>query len=188
MSVSNEIEKMRCYIITNSQPPDQDKQESGENNENNENKSYDMDKLESGYKQYARIFEDVKLVLSADQAKESFLNYPHVCNKSDSRNFSDSLKTILEDSDGEYVFIGSSDIDNFSLELPLNLIRQYDGESFLGYTNDTETNKNNFHFGIYNKKLLGKLNEIPDGDTKSVEELLATESRLVEFPEGLKIL
>lgn len=147
----------------------------------------DMEKVEKGYRQYARIFEDVKLVLTKEQAKEKFLNYSHVYEKQETPQLANSLKAALNDSKADCIFVGSADIINFSLELPVKLIKEYDGESFMGYEFDDKEGKNKFQFGIYNKKLLATLLDISPDSSESIDSVLLADSRLLKFPEGMEI-
>ncbi len=176
MSVSNAIEKMSCYILAGSNTV-----------ACGDEVDYDMEKIERGYRKYARIFEDVKLVLTQKQAKEKFLNYPHVCEQEETPLLANSLKAALKDSKTDYIFVGSADITNFSLELPVNLIKEYGGESFMGYDFEDQDGSNKFQFGIYNKKLLSKLLDIKPDDDQSIDSLLLSDGRLLKFPEGMKI-
>ncbi len=145
--MTERFKAMSCYILAG-----------GKNYQDDFVPTGDLTRLEAGYRRYAKIFEMVKLVIKKDQAKEHYLNYPHVLDKSDRKNFSVGVETALKDAKSEAVFIGSSDLLDFPLEWPVNLIKNYQGESFLGYLIPDKNDKSKKHlFGIYSKKAMSEM-------------------------------
>lgn len=145
--MTERFKAMSCYILAG-----------GKNNQEDFVPTGDLTRLEAGYRRYAKIFEMVKLVIKKDQAKEHYLNYPYVLDNSDQKNFSVGVETALNDAKCDAVFIGSSDLLDFPLEWPVNLIKDYQGESFFGYMIPDKNDSDKKHlFGIYNKKAMSEM-------------------------------
>ena len=138
-------------------------------------------RLENSFKNYARVFDRVKLVIKEDQAKEKYLNYPHVCDQLAENKPVVGVAAALEDADTDAVFIGRSDITDFPLKLLVNLIKSYNGESFLGYV-DKDNNQKPL-FGIYNKRLTDRLDISPE---LTLDDLLVDDARFLEIPEDIE--
>lgn len=166
---------MSCYILAG-----------GKNSQQQDFTSVgELTRLERGYRRYAAIFEKVKLVIKTEQAREHYLNYPHVCDRSDLHHFSVGVRTALQDNSDEALFIGSSEIFDFPLQLPVHLIQNYNGEPFLGY--DTGSNDEDclpFLFGIYGKGVLSQLEAAPQEDHRRICQKLYPGSRLLPLPDG----
>jgi molybdopterin-guanine dinucleotide biosynthesis protein A len=144
----------------------------------------ELTRLESGYRRYAAVFEKVTLVLKEDQAKERYLNYPHVCDEKPGWSAMYGIEAALRSSESDTVFIGSSEITDFPLELLVMLVRNYRGESFLGFSAPGSDRSCQPLFGIYNKKLVEKLEASIDHDAAELYRLLAAEGRLIPLPDG----
>jgi molybdopterin-guanine dinucleotide biosynthesis protein A len=141
----------------------------------------DLTRLEKGYRQYAAVFEKVRLVLKKEQATERYLNYPHVCDTRSEVSPMVGLQTALEQADSEAVFIGSSEIVDFPLELAVELVKSYDGEMFLGYYDASKPGNRQPLFGIFSKKLISHLSGV---GSRSVElsEILEQQGKLIPLP------
>jgi len=140
--------------------------------------------LEQGYRRYATLFEQVRLVLNDDQATGRYLNYPHVCESSAQRTAVVSVACALRESASEAIFVGSTAIDQFPYELAVELVRQYDGEPFLGYYKPTEDGQTQQPlFGIYHKRLLQRLSEVNTEDNQALLAVLTREGKLVPLPD-----
>jgi molybdopterin-guanine dinucleotide biosynthesis protein A len=145
----------------------------------------ELTRLESGYRRYAQLFEKVTLVLKEDQARERYLNYPHVCDTNPGWNAVYGIEAALRNSESETVFIGSSDITEFPLELVLTLVKNYQGESFLGFSAPDGADRNcQPLFGIYNKSLARKLEQGVADDAAELYRVLAAEGRLIPLPDS----
>ncbi|MEA1981855.1 MAG: hypothetical protein U9N54_12930 [candidate division Zixibacteria bacterium] len=170
--MTEQFKAMSCYILAGGKNYQEDFVPTG-----------DLTRLEAGYRRYAKIFEKVKLVIKKDQAKEHYLNYPHVLDKSDRKNFSVGVETALKDAKCDVVFIGSSDLLDFPLEWPVNLIKDYQGESFLGYLiPDKNDNSKKHLFGIYNKKVISDM--IADKTNSDIINQLVQSGRLLPVPSN----
>jgi len=171
--MKNRFAEMDCFVLAG-----------GKSNESEDfQRVGELTRLEKGYRRYAAVFEKVKLVLKKDQATERYLNYPHICDEVSDRDAVIGIKAALEQSDSEAVFIGSSDIVDFPLELAAELVKSYNGELFLGYRDDSgEADSYQPLFGIFSKRLAGHLDS--NGFTlKELSQLLSREGRLVPLPE-----
>jgi len=140
----------------------------------------DSTRLEKSFQNYAKVFDRVKLVIKEDQAKEKYLNYPFVCDQLAGNKAVIGVAAALEDAKTDAVFIGTSDMSNFPLKLLVNLVKSYNGESFLGYV-DKENNQKPL-FGIYNKRLSDKLDI--SGEL-SLDDLIVDDARFLEIPEDI---
>jgi len=170
------ISRMDCYVLAGGKSnPSEDFQPDGE-----------LTRLEKGYRRYAAIFDRVKLVLKKDQAREKYLNYPYILDDDSNQSAVIGVRAALKQSNSEAVFIGSSDISSFPLELVVDLIRQYQGESFLGYCDSSSSEKSQPLFGIFHQSLTEHLDKA--GDTISeLSELLDREGKLLPLPDHISI-
>ncbi|MCP4684950.1 MAG: hypothetical protein GY867_05810, partial [bacterium] len=145
----------------------------------------DLTRIEKGYRRYAAVFEKVKLVLKKDQATERYLNYPHICDNASDRSAVVGIKAALEQSDSEAVFIGSSDIVDFPLELAAELVKSYKGELFLGYRDESgQAARPQPLFGVFSKRLVQRL-EAVGLSLQEFSNLLGREGRLMPLPSGV---
>ena len=145
-----------------------------------------LPRLEKGYRRYAAVFEKVKLVLKAEQAREKYLNYPYVCDDEPDHNVLAGVRTALNSAGTEAVFIGSSEIIDFPLELLVNLVRNYRGESYLGYCRDDgDAGSSQPLFGIYNKRLAPKLTEALREGAANLASVLRKEGRMIPLPSDV---
>lgn len=145
----------------------------------------ELTRLEQGYRHYAAVFEKVTLVLKEDQARERYLNYPHVCDSQPGWNAAYGIQAALRSSDSDTVFIGSSDITDFPLDLLVTLVKNYNGEPFLGFSAPSGASRNcQPLFGIYDRKLVAKLEAAIEQDAAELYRLLEAEGRLIPLPEG----
>jgi len=146
--MENRFARMDCFVLAGGK--------------DNADKDFTLDgnltRLEKGYRRYAKLFERVRLVLKRDQARERYLNYPHVCDEESRYGAVAGVRAALSRADSEAVFIGCSEISEFPLELAADLVRRYNGELFLGYCDDSrEPIRHQPLFGIFSKKLLDRL-------------------------------
>ena len=141
----------------------------------------EVTRLEKSFRSYAAVFDRVKLVIKKDQAREKYLNYPHICDELAQNDSGAGVTAALKDADSEAVFIGASDINDFPLALLVKLIKNYNGESFMGYVDKTD--KHQPLFGIYNKNIVEKLNN--KLSLKSLSDLPEENIKLLELPENV---
>lgn len=145
----------------------------------------ELTRLESGYRRYAQVFEKVTLVLKEDQARERYLNYPHVCDHNPNWNAVYGIQAALNSAETDTVFIGSSEITDFPLDLLVTLVKNYQGEAFLGFSAPKGALRScQPLFGLYNKKLAAKLHEAIEKDASELYRLLESEGRLIPLPQG----
>ncbi len=170
--VENRFTQMDCFVLAGGKSnAAEDFQREG-----------DYTRIEKGYRRYAAVFEKVTLVLKEEQATERYLNYPHICDDEPTHGAVAGIRAALSKSDSEAVFIGSTDITEFPLELAVDLVRRYDGEMFLGY-NDHQKGPDTVQplFGIYSKKLAARLLKAGQS-TEELAELIRDEGRLMPLP------
>lgn len=141
----------------------------------------ELTRLESVYRRYAKVFEKVMLVLKSEQAREQYLNYPYVCDRQSDSNVVHGVEAALENADSETTFIGSSAVADFPPELIVNLIREYRGESFLGYCASDGAACQPL-FGLYNRRLADKLNSGSASNRESLLSLVRAEGRFIPLP------
>jgi len=141
----------------------------------------ELTRLESIYRRYAKVFEKVMLVLKSEQARERYLNYPYVCDRQPGRNIVFGVEAALENADSDTTFIGSSAIADFPPELIVGLIRDYRGESFLGYCTDDGSACQPL-FGLYNRHLVDKLKSASPTNRESLMSLVRSEGRFIPLP------
>jgi molybdopterin-guanine dinucleotide biosynthesis protein A len=169
--MTNRYAEMDCFVLAGGpQNPSRDFEPDGE-----------LTRLEKGYRKYAAVFEKVKLVLKREQATERYLNYPHVCDLKDESSAVIGVVTALGQAESDEVFIGSSEITDFPLDLIVDLVDQYDGELFLGYAADSATSRPQPLFGIFSTRLLAHLDQ-SDLQASEFLELLDREGRLMPLP------
>ncbi len=172
--MTEQFKTMNCYILAG-----------GKNHQDDFSPLGDLTRLETGYRHYAKIFDKVKLVIKKDQAHEHYLNYPYVLDQNEKKHFSVGLEAALEDAKSDAVFIGSSDIFDFPLDWPVNLIKNYQGEPFLGYLVPDKEDENKKHlFGIYSKKALSDLAAISDQPETSIMQYLTDCGRFLPLPDS----
>jgi molybdopterin-guanine dinucleotide biosynthesis protein A len=172
--MNNKFTQMECFVLAGgARNPVNDFTPDGE-----------LTHLEKSYRRYAKVFENVRLVLKADQATERYLNYPHICDQESRRSAVVGIQAALAQAQSEAVFIGSTEISEFPLELAADLVRQYNGELFLGYCDSsTEPTRHQPLFGIFSKKLLAQFAEA--GQTAlDLARFLAQKGRLLPLPTG----
>ncbi|MEE8577834.1 MAG: NTP transferase domain-containing protein [candidate division Zixibacteria bacterium] len=139
--------------------------------------------LEKGYRRYAAIFERVTLVLKEEQAREEYLNYPHVCDETEDYSAAHGIETALKNANSEAIFIGSADITDFPLQLAVELVRNYSGENCLAYYVETEDKQSRQPlFGIYSRKLTPRLKAFLKDGKESLADLMAAEGKLLPLP------
>jgi len=141
-------------------------------------------KLELSFRSYAAVFDNVKLVIKKQQAKEEFLNFPHVCEKGEKNQSVVSIAEAVEDAKSEALFIGSTDIYDFPLSLLARLLKSYNGETFLGYASPSDTNSSQPLFGIYNKKFAKNILKKNDEDI-TIEDFLTGDIKLIPLPDDI---
>ncbi|MEW6051853.1 MAG: NTP transferase domain-containing protein [Candidatus Zixiibacteriota bacterium] len=174
--MKNRFKEIDCFILAG-----------GESNPREDFQPYgELTRLEQGYRNYARLFEKVTLVLKKDQAREWYLNYPHVCDESPELGPVHGVEAALNSAESDVVFIGSADIYDFPAELVAELIRNYDGELFLGYRlRATKASSVQPLFGLYNKKLAARLRQPQTDHPVNLAALLKAEGRLLPLPASI---
>ena len=165
------FKQMSCYILAGGK----------DNPKDDFLKIGDVTRLEKSFRSYAAVFDQVKLVIKKDQAREKYLNYPHICDEMDQSDSGVGVTAALRDADSEAVFIAASDINDFPLTLLVKLIKNYNGESFMGYVDKTD--KHQPLFGIYHKNIVEKLNN--KLSLKSLADLPKKDIKLLELPESV---
>lgn len=170
--MKNRFAEMDCFVLAG-----------GKSNQSEDfQPDGDLTRLEKGYRRYAAVFEKVKLVLKKDQATERYLNYPHICDEASDRGAVVGIKAALQHSESEAMFIGSSDIADFPLELAAELVKSYNGELFLGYCDQSDqAGKYQPLFGIFSKRLVGHL-EAAGLSLQEFSKTLLREGRLMPLP------
>lgn len=170
--MKNRFAEMDCYLLAGGKDnPTRDLKRDG-----------DMTRLEKGYRQYAKLFEKVTLVLKEHQATVPYVNYPHVCDEEASHGAVVGVKTALQESESDAVFIGSTDIVDFPLELIFDLVSQYDGQPFLGYAGwINQPDHPQPLFGVFNKSLARRL-ESADQTIDALRDLLVREGTFLPLP------
>jgi molybdopterin-guanine dinucleotide biosynthesis protein A len=173
--MNNRFAEMDCFVLAGGKSNQaEDFQPAGE-----------LTRLEKGYRRYAAVFEKVKLVLKKDQATERYLNYPHICDDSSDRGAVFGIAAALKQSESDAVFIGSSDIADFPLQLAAELVKNYDGELFLGYGDDSsQPGKHQPLFGVFSKRLVDHL-EAVGLSMQELSRMLLREGRLMPLPPGV---
>jgi molybdopterin-guanine dinucleotide biosynthesis protein A len=170
--MTNRFAQMDCFILAGGQNnPQKDFEPEG-----------DLTRLESGYRRYAALFERVRLVLKADQAVERYLNYPHVCDDDPRSSAAVGLATALRNSRSEAVFVGSSEIRDFPLDLVVDLVNSYDNELFLGYRVGDQPQ---VVFGICHRRLAERLQDMTELSRQKLEQLLSECGRLLPMPKSV---
>jgi len=170
--MSQQFKQMNCYLLAGGKS----------NNREDFSKQGELTRLENTYRRYAAIFDNVKLVIKAEQAREHYLNYPHVIDDSDRQHFAVGLKTALNDATSDAIFIGSSDVFEFPLELPVHLVKNYNGESYLGYSEQDDPDDKHLLFGIYNRAMLPDILQAAELPTEKSGDLIRSSSRLIPRP------
>ncbi len=138
--------------------------------------------LEQAFRNYAAVFDKVKIVISPSQAKEHYLNFPHLIQEQNS-NQPDSFHSLVKDATSEAIFVGHSDFYDFPISLLANLIKSYNGELFMGYKSKSLIPTQPL-FGIYHSSLFKQPEVIKNIDTmdkKSFKLLPLPESTLHLF-------
>jgi len=172
--MTNRFAEMDCFVLAG-----------GERNAERDFEPVgEVTRLEQVYRRYAAVFENVFLVLKKDQAKERYLNYPHVCGDHWERAPVIGLRTALEQARSEAVFIGNSGITDFPLHLVVDLVKSYNGELFLGYCDSSRPDRHQPWFGVFSKRLIQRL---ADTGVRSLNlaELLGRVGRIVPLPPDI---
>jgi molybdopterin-guanine dinucleotide biosynthesis protein A len=145
----------------------------------------DLTRLETSYRRYAKLFERVVLVLKSDQARDWYLNYPHVVDEGDRMHPAVGVATALKNARSEAIFVGSADLVDFPLDLVANLVRRYRGEPFLGYKIQSgETGKRQPWFGIYSRQLAEETEKSGESLESTLLKVLESQGRFIELPDS----
>lgn len=172
--MTDKFARMNCYLVAPQDKTDSDNSRSGEK----------FKRLEKSYRRYAAIFENVSIVLRSDLAREGYLDFPHICNDSEDNCPAQSVVEALKNANSEAVFIGSAEISDFPLELAVKLVREYTGESFLGYSASEDKDKPAQPlFGIYSKKIASELSGLDSDDSSDFLKLLSEVGKLVPITD-----
>jgi molybdopterin-guanine dinucleotide biosynthesis protein A len=173
--MTDKFARMNCYLIASDGKADTDGSRDGES----------FKRLEKSYQRYASIFENVSLVLNPELAREGYLDFPHVCKKSKDICPVESVALAIKNANSEAVFIGSADISDFPLELAVKLVREYNGESFLGYRGPSDENRPTQPlFGIYSKKMAAELTDLDSEDSDRFMQLLGEVGKLMPISDS----
>ena len=136
--------------------------------------------LETSFRNYAAVFDKVKIVIDNSQEKEHFLNFPYVCHsqKSDTEL---NLSTLISDATSDAIFIGHGDLVDFPISILADLLKAYNGEMFMGYKS-AKQNPHQVQFGIYHKSLVSKISK---GKTDTSLEAVESEAyKLLPLPKS----
>jgi len=164
---------MDCYLLAGGKS----------NNREDFDKQGELTRLENTYRRYAAIFDNVKLVIKAEQAREHYLNYPHVIDNSDRQHFAIGLEAALNDASSDAIFVGSSEVFEFPLDLPVHLVKNYNGESYLGFSERDNSDDKQLLFGIYNRAMLPDVLQAAELPTDKSGDLIRSHGRLIPRPE-----
>lgn len=167
-----QFRQMSCYLLVGGKS----------NNSEDFSKQGELTRLENTYRRYAAIFDNVKLVIKAKQAKEHYLNYPHVIDNSDRQHFAVGLETALNDATSDAIFVGSSEVFDFPLELPVHLVKNYNGESYLGFSDEDKSDDKQLLFGIYNRAMLPEILQAAELPAHKCGDLIRSSGRLIPRP------
>ncbi len=160
--------EMDCYILLPTEPQ----------NSFNTDKINRRQLLESSFRNYAAVFDKVKIVIPDSQAKDHYLNFPHICNPQQTSSHPD-LSAIFYNATSDAIFIGHADMVDFPISLLTNLVKSYNGELFLGYDSN-KSQKKNIQFGIYNKSLIAKTSQ-PALSNSKARTLIPIPTQLQHF-------
>lgn len=173
--MSNRLERMDCYILAGCKA----------GSERDFERIGDETRLDLSFRNYAEVFDRVKLVLEPREATGRYLNYPHVCDPDSPKGEPGRVKAALKDARSEAIFIGSSEVVDFPAQLLVDLVRQYDGELFLGYRDVSgETVGSAVPFGIFNRRLAEQA-DYSLSDLNSVRNPAGEQIRFIPLPEGV---
>jgi len=172
--MTNRFAEMDCFVLARCERnADRDFEPVGE-----------VTRLEQVYRRYAAVFENVFLVLKKDQAIERYLNYPHVLDDNSGRAPVIGLRTALEEARSEAVFIGNSGITDFPLHVVVDLVKNYNGELFLGYCDASRPDRHQPWFGVFSKRLIQRLTDT-GVKSLSLSELLSRVGRILPLPPDI---
>ena len=172
----NPFREMNCYVLAGGE-----RQRSRHFQPEN-----GLARLERSYRRYATVFEKVAIVIKKDQAREKYLNFPHVCDTTAEYDIAYGVEAALKNADSKAVFIGSCDITDFPLSLAVELVKKYNGEKFLGYYDASdEAASHQPLFGIYAKALAPKIEEMIERGETDLSGLMAQEGTLLPLPEDI---
>lgn len=146
----------------------------------------DITRLEKSYRHYAKLFERVTLVLGPEQLNERYLNYPHVTDEQTPQDPAHGVETALKHARTNTVFIGSSDIDEFPLHLVVELVKNYNGEPFLGYRTPDDDKQAQPLFGIYSKDFASKIAGQSLKKAGELKKFAEQEGRFIPLPEDVQ--
>ncbi|MBD3403252.1 hypothetical protein GF420_10190 [candidate division GN15 bacterium] len=174
--MENPFREMTCYVLAGGK----------RGREEHFRKEGPQTRLEKSYRRYATIFERVALVLKEDQAREKYLNFPHVCDDDAAMAPAHGIKAALSEAGSGPVFIGSLDIGEFPLQLIVDLVKSYNGEPFLGYYDPSGDKKNHQPlFGIYSPEMAGKIDEMLAEGECDLRDLMVKQGRLMPLPDDV---
>ncbi len=137
--------------------------------------------LEHSFRNYAAVFDKVKIVISKSQAKEHYLNFPYIIQDENSTE-PNRLQTLATDATSEAIFVGHSAFYDFPISLLANLIKSYNGELFMGYKSENQK-LNQPPFGIYHTSLFTHKEKL-----NSFETMIKKSYRLLPLPESTLLL
>ncbi|MCB2230041.1 hypothetical protein KQH82_04940 [bacterium] len=174
--MENPFREMTCYVLAGGE----------RGRDEHFVKEGPLTRLEKSYRRYAAVFERVALVLKEDQAREKYLNFPHVCDEETDSCPAYGVKAALDSAETDAVFIGSLEIGEFPLHLAVELVREYNGEAFLGYYDPkADPDRSQPLFGIYSTELAPKIKAMLASGKRDLRELMSGAGRLLPLPEGV---
>lgn len=172
--MKNKFAEMDCFLLAGGQ----------DNEKRDLKRDGDITRLERSYRRYAKVFEKVKLVLKQNQARAPYVNYPHICDDENTHGAAVGVKTALRKAHSDAVFIGTTDLVDFPLELAAELVKRYNGELFLGYQGWLDDDSDGRPlFGVFSRELV-KFLDAGDRSLEALRQVIATEGTLVPLPHG----
>ncbi len=159
--------EMNCYVIASAETVRLNKMD----------KIEQKALLEHSFRNYAAVFDKVKIVISKSQAKEHYLNFPYIIQDENSTE-PNSLQSLADDATSEAIFVGHSAFYDFPISLLANLITSYNGELFMGYKSENQK-PNQPLFGIYHTSLFSQKEKL-----NSFETMIKNSHRLLPLPDS----
>lgn len=174
--MENPFREMTCYVLAGGP----------RGREEHFVKDGPLTRLEKSYRRYAAVFERVALVLKPDQAREKYLNFPHVCDAESDSAPAYGVKAALDSAETDAIFVGSLEIGDFPLHLVVELVRNYTGEPFLGYYDPkADPDRTQPLFGIYSTELAPKIRAMLAQGKRDLRELMQGAGRLLPLPDDV---
>ncbi len=142
----------------------------------------DFEAVEESYRSYARLFDRVRLVLTRPQARERLLAYPHVVSEAEPTDRLEQIRSALDHTNAESIFVGDRTLTTFSPELVLELVRNYNGEAYLGYEPVDSHGTPQPWFGIFRRDFVASLLERGVAASHRLTDRLTVQGRRLPLP------